>query len=291
MALVPNGGQPVTMTSLELVDFINADRQERAKAAGADFPSKGFAKLEHADLLKKVPEVLGEHAGKFSCMFDVPIGNGAIRQSRGYRFPKREACLMAMSYSYELQAKVFDRMTELEAQVVGTAPVLPASRSGKVARSQHLSRNQVAASILLLRSAAEDLKFAPSAVLGGYQRLESQLGVTGLLPAYSVDAPPSAGGGSSEETKAAADLLEAHGVGMSAIAFNRLLVQRGFLAERERPSSKGGVKKFKACSNFEFGKNITNPTNPRETQPHWYVSKFAELLDLVLPHKPRAGGA
>lgn len=31
-----------------------------------------------------------------------------------YRFPKREACLMAMSYSYELQATVFDRMTELE---------------------------------------------------------------------------------------------------------------------------------------------------------------------------------
>ena len=105
----------VTMTSLELVEFINDDRSARAKAAGAAFPSPGFAKLEHADFLKKVPEVLGhEHAGKFSCMFDVSIGNGATRKSPGYRFPKREACLMAMSYSYELQAKVFDRMTELE---------------------------------------------------------------------------------------------------------------------------------------------------------------------------------
>jgi len=31
-----------------------------------------------------------------------------------YVFPKREACLMALSYSYELQAKVFNSMTALE---------------------------------------------------------------------------------------------------------------------------------------------------------------------------------
>lgn len=156
----------------------------------------------------------------------------------------------------------------------------------KASRPRTLTRNQVAASILLLRSAAEDLKLAPSAVLGGYQRLEAQLGVAGLLPAYAVDAPSTAVAGSSEVTKAAGDLLEEFGVGMSAIAFNRLLVQHGFLEERERPSSKGGTKKFKVCTDLEYGKNVTNPNNPRETQPHWYPSKFAELLDLVLPAKP-----
>ncbi|HCR9934797.1 TPA: phage antirepressor KilAC domain-containing protein, partial [Acinetobacter baumannii] len=31
-----------------------------------------------------------------------------------YQFEKREACLMAMSYSYDLQAIVFDRMTAME---------------------------------------------------------------------------------------------------------------------------------------------------------------------------------
>ena len=85
----------ITMTSLELVAFINEDRSARAKAAGAAFPSPGFAKLEHADFLKKVPEVPGhEHAGNFSCMFDVSIGNGATRKSPGYRFPKREAWIV-----------------------------------------------------------------------------------------------------------------------------------------------------------------------------------------------------
>lgn len=108
-------GGLVTMTSLELVNFVNVFRAEQAQLDGATFPSKGYAKLEHSDFLKKVPEVLGKgHAGNFSCMFDVSIGNGATRRSPGYTFPKREACLMAMSYSYEIQAVVFDRMTELE---------------------------------------------------------------------------------------------------------------------------------------------------------------------------------
>ncbi|MGE8376591.1 MAG: hypothetical protein ACN6N5_14785, partial [Diaphorobacter nitroreducens] len=77
-----------------------------------------------------------------------------------------------------------------------------------------------------------------------------------------------------------------------AQAFNKLLVERGMLKEQERQSSRGaGVKTFKVCTALDFGKNLTSPSNPRETQPHWYVSKFAELLDLVLPTKRKAAGA
>ena len=47
-------------------------------------------------------------------------GNGEYKPN--YTFPKREACLLAMSYSYDLQAKVYDRMTELEQL---TVPKLP----------------------------------------------------------------------------------------------------------------------------------------------------------------------
>lgn len=177
-----------------------------------------------------------------------------------------------------------------------TGEVLPSIRktggyvAPKAARAKAVTKTHIEACVALLRCAAEDLKLAPSALLGGYQRLESSLGVPGLLPHYAVDAPGTAVAGSSEETKSAAELLEIHGVGISAIAFNRLLMQHGFLEERERPSTKSGVKKFKVCTDLEYGKNLTSPSNPRETQPHWYVSKFAELLDLVLPGKPKAVG-
>lgn len=108
-----------TMTSLELVEFINSHRQRQAEAAGQDFPSKGFAKLEHADFLKKVPDVLGEHAGNFSCMFDVVVGNGATRQSRGYRFPKRESCLMELDYLNEKTSLRFTPSEETSGQSDG----------------------------------------------------------------------------------------------------------------------------------------------------------------------------
>ena len=102
--------QQPTMTSLELVDYVNEHRETVATDAGFAFPSKEHPKLDHSDFLKKVIAVLGEHAGNFSAVYRG--GNGQERPC--YKFQKREACLMAMSYSYELQAKVFDRMTELE---------------------------------------------------------------------------------------------------------------------------------------------------------------------------------
>ena len=101
-----NPASPVTMTSLELVDYINTERDETE------------AELTHANFLAKVPKVLAETSHFFEC--DLPDGYG--RPRKAYRFPKREACLMAMSYSYDLQAKVFDRMTALESAATPAIP-------------------------------------------------------------------------------------------------------------------------------------------------------------------------
>ncbi len=111
-AILNISNAPVTMTSLELVDFINSQRGE------------GESELRHDHFMAKVPKVLGEeHAPKFRDMITVTVGNGATRQSPIYHFPKREACLMAMSYSYDLQAKMFDKMTALEEALATKPPV------------------------------------------------------------------------------------------------------------------------------------------------------------------------
>lgn len=111
-----------SMTSLQLVDFINTHRKQQAEAAGADFPSEGFAALQHKHFLAKVPAVLGEET---SAEFLADLLDSYGRPRAAYRFPKREACLMAMSYSYELQAAVYDYMTELEAQLAAPKFVIP----------------------------------------------------------------------------------------------------------------------------------------------------------------------
>ena len=107
--------QVVTMTSLEIVDFINVHRKSKAEEAGVPFPSKGFAELRHDHFCTKAIEVLGkDNAPKF--LGTQIYGNNNMREI--FVFPKREACLMAMSYSYEIQAEVFDRMTALEQEKI-----------------------------------------------------------------------------------------------------------------------------------------------------------------------------
>lgn len=102
---------PVTMTSVELVDYINSEREA------------GMPALRHDSFMVKVPKVLGVNAPKF--IGTQAYGNNNTREI--YTFPKREACLMAMSYSYDLQAKVYDKMTALEQQLpVVKDPVLAA---------------------------------------------------------------------------------------------------------------------------------------------------------------------
>lgn len=93
------------MSSLDMVAFINATREA------------GKAELLHKSFLAKVPSVLGyDVSAKYFAHTNVAIGmHGQTRQSPVYNFPRREAMLMAMSYSYKLQATVYDAWQAAEA--------------------------------------------------------------------------------------------------------------------------------------------------------------------------------
>lgn len=105
--LMKIGAEP-TMTSLELVELINESR-------GANEPE-----LQHRSFMAKASNVLGAGGVQNFLHTYKHEQNGQVYNM--LVLPKREACLMAMSYSYELQAKVYDRMTELEQ---ATKPAIP----------------------------------------------------------------------------------------------------------------------------------------------------------------------
>jgi len=108
-----------------------------------------------------------------------------------------------------------------------------------------------------------------------------------LLPTYGVDAPPSEMyNNSSMPTSSATALLQEYGVGMSAISFNKLLIEHGLLETLTRKSTGNKTKSYKSVTQLglEYGKNDTDKNNPNETQPHWYIHRFSELLDLVMSH-------
>ena len=62
---VLSSNEAPTMSSLEMVDYINADRESKAKAEGLAFLCNKHRKLEHRSFMQKVPKVLGGAAEKF----------------------------------------------------------------------------------------------------------------------------------------------------------------------------------------------------------------------------------
>ena len=141
--------------------------------------------------------------------------------------------------------------------------------------------SQIKAEAALFECAAHLLNMSASGKVTGLQYIGKRHGLdTGFLPAYVIDAAPDALEGSSMPTKPATDLLAIHSVDMTTVQFNARLAQAGILERKERKRNGGGTKKFWCVTQkgMRYGKNITSPANPRETAPHWYVDRFAELL-------------
>lgn len=86
------------MLSTEIVKIINDMRKD------------GAAILQHKHFMGKIRKVLGDRSAEFSAVYK----DQQLIERPCYALPRREACLMVMSESHEVQAKVYDRMVELE---------------------------------------------------------------------------------------------------------------------------------------------------------------------------------
>ncbi|WP_205300338.1 Rha family transcriptional regulator [Pantoea sp. Ap-967] len=109
-----------------------------------------------------------------------------------------------------------------------------------------------------------------------------------FLPGYAVDAAPDSPDGSSMASKPLTVLLKLHGIKCSAAPFNWKLRDAGIIKQMSRVNSKKETVYFWSITEkgLRYGKNLTSPQCPRETQPHWYEDRFAELASLIV-----SGGA
>ena len=104
----------ITMSSLEIVNLINQERKLESERTGLK-----WIELRHDTFMSKVPKVLGEnHAPKFSGTQKYGKNNTRLI----YNLPQREAFLMVMSESYELQAKLYDAYQKQREQIQGINP-------------------------------------------------------------------------------------------------------------------------------------------------------------------------
>lgn len=160
--------------------------------------------------------------------------------------------------------------------------VLPSIRkTGGYQQAQPIG--QVGDGCALIESAARTLRLSPAVTLGMYQKLGSKVGHRDLLPQYAVDASNGIDGASSDVTLPLTRLLADFQVGLSAQRMNKLLKDAGVLEQVSRPSRRSTTKRYWSITTAgsRFGKNMTAPENPRETQPHYYRHTFPELLKLL----------
>lgn len=123
---------------------------------------------------------------------------------------------------------------------------------------------------------ADDMRVSEASKLYMYNKTFEEFGLpTGFLPKYEDNG--------SREQCSASELLKRNGCDIGAVKFNQLLIENGYLEERERASSKGGKKKFKALTDkgLKYGSNLINEKNQKEVQPYYYADTFMELFDLV----------
>lgn len=147
--------------------------------------------------------------------------------------------------------------------------------------------DKMQAGIILIEFMRRTLNLSDSSVLGACHTLEQAVGLPGLSPKYAIDAPSDSLDVSSHATQSLSTLLKVHNVRITAAAAYRQLQLLGIVERLQRPSTsktaKNGVKEFWSVTvaGGRYGKNITSPGNPRETQPHFFVSQAVELIRLL----------
>lgn len=237
--------QSVTMSSLELLDVINASRHEHGQSG-----------LRRNDFHARVTDEL---EGEYYETFVVENHNGT--KTTAYRLNHDQCLLVAMRESKTVRRSVLEKIKTIES---GNAlPSIPATMA-------------------LCELAITVLRPSDSGKVVMLQKAGKATGAdTSFLPDYTEDSAPGHVG--AMDTASATQLLREYGVKCTAAAFNERLRQIGLLEQRSRKSSGGKEKRFWCITNegLAYGKNVVSPQSPRETQPHWYRARFVELVTLI----------
>lgn len=131
-------------------------------------------------------------------------------------------------------------------------------------------------SAFMVKFVADDLRVNEASRLLMYENMCKDFNIpTGFLPKYERNG--------NRQMKSLTVLLKENQCRVSAVKFNALLIQNGYLEERERPSSSGKSKKFKALTDkgLKYGENVVSPHNQREVQPLYYTDTFMNLFSNV----------
>lgn len=131
--------------------------------------------------------------------------------------------------------------------------------------------------IAVVKFIADDLRVSESSRLFMYENYCKDVGIpTGFLPQYADNGR--------REQRSATTLLKRNGCELNTAKFNQLLIAAGYMESKERPSSKGRAKEYKALTEkgLEYGVNLVSNKNQKEVQPYYYADTFMDLYNKVI---------
>ncbi len=137
-------------------------------------------------------------------------------------------------------------------------------------------KKDVEQGIAVVKFIADDLRVSESSRLFMYENYCKDVGIpTGFLPKYTDNG--------NREQCSATELLNRNGCEIKTARFNQLMISSDYMELRERPSSKGGTKEYKALTDkgLKYGVNLVSNKNQKECQPYYYADTFMELYNTV----------
>lgn len=152
--------------------------------------------------------------------------------------------------------------------------VIPQLRKTGIYSIHH--KNNIEQGLSAVKFIADDLRVSESSRLFMYENYCKDVGIpTGFLPKYTDNG--------SREQCSATELLKRNGCEIKTATFNQCLIAAGYMELRERPTSKGETKEYKALTDkgLKYGVNLVSNKNQKECQPYYYADTFMELYNIV----------
>lgn len=238
--------------------------------------------VEHKEILKKLegttkPDGSAKQIGIIPVLTkgNFPLSDYFILSSYKDSSGKENKCYLVTKLGCDFLANKFTG----EKGIIFTAKYVKRFRDMEehiTKQYNSLDNNIIQQGICIVKFIADDLNVNDASRLLMYENYCKDVGVpTGFLPKYEHN--------DSKQMKSLTALLEENNCPIKAVAFNKKLIEKGYLEERERKSSNGGTKKFKALTEkgLKYGENAVSPHNQREVQPLYYSDLFMEMYNLV----------
>lgn len=252
------GNNAQTITTLEIAEMMEIEHYKVLR--------KLDGREENGKHIKGYVEILTDsQMGASDYFYPSTYKDASGKKNRCYNVTKLGCDFLANKFTGEkgilFTARYVKRFDEMENQI-----------------QSEIGQSKIEQSAFLLKFIADDMRVNDASRLLMYENLCKDFDIpTGFLPKYEHNG--------SREIKALSTLLNENNCGISAVKLNPILIEKGYLEERERPSSKGDkMRKYKALTDkgLKYGENAVNPHNQRETQPLYYTDTFMELYNMVV---------